>query len=115
MSPIKGDAEPVAVTRVDMSYVKGYGLSEARVVPCDLVAPQAQLKGLTTSPVAPQTLYVLAEQQGVFRSTDLGASWTSLGPGLESRELRALALSADDPNLILVGTDKGVYRYQPAD
>ncbi len=111
---VKGKLEPVVVTRIDATYVRGHGLTEAMVVPHDRVAPGAVLKGLTVSPAAPQVLYVLAERQGVFRSTDLGASWTSLGPGLEWRELRALALSPDDPDLILVGTDKGVYRYQPA-
>lgn len=112
---VRGSLKPVVVTRVDSSYVTGLGVTEAVVVPHSRVAPGVELKGLTVSPVIPQVLYVLVKNQGVFWSTDLGASWASLGPGLQARELRALALSVDDPALILVGTDKGIYRYQSSD
>ena len=111
--PVKGSTKPVVLTRMGLDYVTGQGVAEAITVPYARVVPGGELKGLTTSPAMSQALYVLAQGQGVFRSTDLGASWTSLGAGLESCVLQALALSPDDPDLILVGTDKGIYRYQP--
>jgi len=112
--PARSDTAPVVVAREGMDYVKGHGLSQVVMVPNSRVAPDAQIKGLIAGPSVSQTLYVLVEHQGVFQSTDLGATWASLGTGLESLQLRAIALSADDPHLILVGTDKGIYRYEPA-
>jgi photosystem II stability/assembly factor-like uncharacterized protein len=112
-TPLKGSLGPVVVTRADPSLVTGQGRLEATLVPQSQVAAGIELKGLTSSLAMPEALYIIADTQGIFMSTDLGGSWTSLGPGLESRALQALALSPDDPQLILVGTDQGIYRYEP--
>jgi hypothetical protein len=110
--PVTETFPPVAVTRVDPTLVTGQGRAESILVPQSRVTTEVKLEGLTTSPAMPEALYVVANGLGVFRSTDSGSSWASLGPGLELRELQALALSPDDPKLILVGTDQGIYRYQ---
>jgi hypothetical protein len=82
------------------------------LVPQNRVAGDAQVQAVTISSAAPDALYALAQGLGVTRSTDAGTTWTTLGPGLEARELLTLALSADDSNLILVGTDRGIYQYR---
>lgn len=96
-------------------------------------AGQADLEALAAGPAMPEALHALVQGQGVFRKAHASAPWTALGSGLESPDpqalsaaqeppqaspderlqLQVLALSPDDPNLILVGTNTGIYRYQP--
>jgi photosystem II stability/assembly factor-like uncharacterized protein len=111
--PLKGSGRPIAMTLADPTLVTGQGQSESILVPQNRIAAAVELRGMTASPAEPGTLYVLAEGEGVFCSGDSGSSWTSLGAGLQSRGLQALALSPDDPDLILVGTERGIYRYWP--
>jgi len=111
--PLKGSGRPIAIARADPSLVAGQGRSESILVPQNQIAAAVELRGMTVSPATPGTLYVMAEGEGVFCSADSGSSWASLGAGLQSRRLQALVLSPDDPDLILVGTDRGIYRYWP--
>jgi len=111
--PIKGGLRAFAITQVGAEQVQGQGRDEVVILPQSKLAPGSELRQLTVSKAMPNLAYVLANRQGVLWSQDGGISWSSLGSGLEGLELRALALSPDDPELILVGTDKGIYRYQP--
>lgn len=45
----------------------------------------------------------------VFKSTDMGASWTSIGNGLPDIPFNAIALHPDDANIIYVGSDIGMF------
>jgi photosystem II stability/assembly factor-like uncharacterized protein len=104
---------PVVMPFADLRPMAGPGGSESPFLPPASADPGVEHNGLTTGPAMPGALYVMGAGEGVFRSTDLATNWTALGTGLESRDLQALALSPDDPNLILVGTDQGIYCYQP--
>ncbi len=108
-----GQFMPVVAPRAAADRVTGQGLSSSVVVQQGPVAPGAELKAMIVSPAVPTDLYVLVQGQGVFRITESGQRWTALGPGLEGLQLRALALSPDRGDLILVGTNQGIYRYQP--
>lgn len=110
--PVKGSLKAF-VTQIGTELVQGLGRNEVMILPQNKVAPGAELRQLTVSQAVPNAVYVLANRQGVLMSKDGGVSWSSLGTGLEGLELQALALSPDDPELILVGTDKGIFRYQP--
>jgi photosystem II stability/assembly factor-like uncharacterized protein len=92
--------------------VTGQGADDTILVPQNRIAADAQVQAVTTSPAAPDALFAMAQGLGITVSTDAGTTWTTLGPALDTRELLALAISADDPNLILVGTDRGVYEYR---
>jgi photosystem II stability/assembly factor-like uncharacterized protein len=113
--PLEGSRNPIAVTQAELSIVSGTGRSNALLVPYSRIAVGAELRELGTSPANPQSLFILASGQGMLRSTDSGLTWTRMGAGLEGLQLRALALSPDDPGLILVGTNKGIYRYAPGE
>jgi photosystem II stability/assembly factor-like uncharacterized protein len=104
---------PVVMPFADLRPMAGPGGTESPFLPPASADPGVEHKGLTSGPAMPEALYVIGVGEGVFRSTDVAANWTALGNGLESRDLQALALSPDDPDLILVGTDQGIYRYQP--
>ena len=52
-------------------------------------------------------MYLVLQEQGVFRSTDAGAQWTLLNDGLMDRRISAVATIGD---AVFAGTDKGLYR-----
>jgi len=64
-----------------------------------------------------QTVYVtvegvsmpLAVVQPVYRSTDGGASWTSIASNLPSKPVSGLVVDPQDANTVYVATDVGVY------
>ena len=74
------------------------------------------LRGL----VALATAFVLLPQEapahdpdtlgGVFRTRDVGATWTSINPGIFVSGALALAVSPRDPNHLLLATDSGLWR-----
>jgi photosystem II stability/assembly factor-like uncharacterized protein len=76
-------------------------------------ASPTDLKELTIGTAMPEALYALVQGRGLFWKADPNAQWMPLGSGLESFEVQALALSPDDASLILVGTNRGICRYQP--
>ena len=47
-------------------------------------------------------------QDGVYRSTDEGLTWTELYEGLDHRSVNTLAI--DSNGILYAGTDKGIYR-----
>jgi photosystem II stability/assembly factor-like uncharacterized protein len=111
--PLKSTTQLVAITRVEPDRVTGQGVGDTILVPQSRIGTDAEVEAMITSTAAPDTLYALAQGLGVTASTDSGTTWSALGSGLETLELWALALSADDPNLILVGTERGIYQYRP--
>jgi photosystem II stability/assembly factor-like uncharacterized protein len=52
-------------------------------------------------PKAPNTVYV-ATEEGVFRTTDAGATWTDFSAGLGTRQVRTLAMTSS--GILLAGT-----------
>jgi photosystem II stability/assembly factor-like uncharacterized protein len=65
-------------------------------------------------PSNPATLYAGTHNQGVFKSTDRGITWTNIGLTEENVEhngeqvVNSLALDPKDPNNIFAGTDWGI-------
>ncbi len=56
-------------------------------------------------------IYAGAEAQGLYRKEAGEASWKQLTDGLPpSPQARAIAIHPQDPNVIFVGTQRGVYR-----
>ena len=53
---------------------------------------------------APDTLYALTSASGVFKSTDAGATWRTVGPGLEGVQSRDLFLDPHDRSTLYVAT-----------
>ncbi len=117
----KSAQAPVQMTSAPEAYVQALGVQAGQpnlpqtVVSGQSLGPQTSLKALTTGPAMPEALYVLAQGRGLLVREHAGAEWTVLGTGLESDDLQlwALALSPDDPELILVGTNRGIYTHRP--
>jgi photosystem II stability/assembly factor-like uncharacterized protein len=118
--PFKSALAPIQMTSAPQAYVQALSAQAGQpnlpqtVISGQSVDAEANLKALTTGPAMPEAVYVLAQGKGLFVREHAAARWTMAGTGLgdENLRLQALALSPDDPELILVGTDKGIYRYK---
>lgn len=59
-------------------------------------------------PMSPATLYAAAGNGELFKSTDRGASWTSLGTPASGRRVGRLLVDPTAPLRVLAATDRGV-------
>ncbi|MGH7256412.1 MAG: WD40/YVTN/BNR-like repeat-containing protein [Nitrospirales bacterium] len=72
--------------------------------------PDQMISAMLVDYSRPGHLY-LATRKGVFVSDDRGRRWRPINEGLESLNIRSLAQSRIDPNLIYAGTNgSGLYR-----
>ena len=55
-------------------------------------------------PEAPDTIYALTSASGVFKSTDSGKTWRTVGPGLEGLHAEDLLLDPSDRSTLYVAT-----------
>jgi len=63
------------------------------------------VNGFAVSPADPKVMYV-AMRDGLFKSTDAGETWKTLGKGLKN--LAAVAVNPRKPNEVYVSTADGV-------
>lgn len=75
--------------------------------------PSIYIDHIIIDPRDPKTIYVAAhkhkEPGGFFKSTDGGATWRE-SVELKTEALHSLAQSPSDPNILIVGSNRGVYR-----
>ena len=64
------------------------------------------VRALAIDPQTPSTLYA-GTGNGVFRSTDGGASWTAVNSGLTSLAIDTLAIDPQNPSTVFAGTSGG--------
>jgi photosystem II stability/assembly factor-like uncharacterized protein len=76
----------------------------------DGMNPQAMVSDLVFDPTNPQRVYAADRWSGVFRSDDGGRNWTPVHDGLRTREVTALAVSADGAHLYAATEGEGVFR-----
>jgi photosystem II stability/assembly factor-like uncharacterized protein len=76
--------------------------SESGVFP-----PDDPVVALAIDPVDSRVVYAATIRDGVFKTTDEGATWTSLGPGLEGLDVGFLALDPRDRAILYAGTHGG--------
>jgi photosystem II stability/assembly factor-like uncharacterized protein len=119
--PFKSALAPVQMTSASEASVQALSIQTGQpdlqrtVISGQSIDREASLKALTTGPAMPEALYVLAQGKGLLVREHAAAQWTMVGTGLgsDNLQLQALALSPDDPELILVGTDRGIYTHKP--
>lgn len=66
-----------------------------------------QVNALAIDPVNTNILYVATETEGIFKSTDSGATWATINTGLTPLAVRALAIDPTQPSTIYAGTWEG--------
>lgn len=63
-----------------------------------------RLTDIEAHPARPKTIYVSSASGGVFKSTDAGASWTSIFERYATASIGDIALAPSNPDIVWVGT-----------
>jgi hypothetical protein len=70
--------------------------------------------GMVIDDSSPSTMYACGLDQGVYKTTDSGVSWTPMNNGIQLIQVQTLAISKNNPQYLLAGTatgtGAGVYR-----
>ncbi len=66
-----------------------------------------RMTALVRHPSDPNTLYVGAADGGVWKTTDAGATWTSLSDGLHTLSIGSIAMNPKNPSEVWAGTGEG--------
>ncbi len=74
------------------------------------IEANAFLSDIVFDPAVPQTIYAADRATGVYQSTDGGDTWTLIDDGLRTRDINALAISADGRHLYASSEGEGVFR-----
>ena len=69
-----------------------------------------QVNALAADPRDAGRIYAGVKQGGVVQSTDGGQSWSDKNSGLTSSSVNCLSVHPQQPDIILAGTDHGLYR-----
>jgi photosystem II stability/assembly factor-like uncharacterized protein len=67
------------------------------------------VNSLATDPVRPGTVYA-GTTNGLFRTTDAGASWKRIETGLADNYVSVLVIDPSNPAILYAGTRKGVHK-----
>jgi photosystem II stability/assembly factor-like uncharacterized protein len=69
-------------------------------------APAASaLTALAVDPQSPETLYVATDDGRIYRTSDGGDSWKSLGPSIRKLTITTLAVDPQNPRTLYAGND----------
>jgi photosystem II stability/assembly factor-like uncharacterized protein len=63
-----------------------------------------RISALAVNPSQPSTIYAGAAAGGVFKTTDLGVSWTPIFDAVGTYSIGAIAINPNNPNIVYVGT-----------
>jgi len=72
--------------------------------------PEATVSDIVFDPGNPNVMYAADRMSGVYRSSDAGATWIAVNKGLRTRDVNALAISADGTTLYAATEGEGVFR-----
>jgi photosystem II stability/assembly factor-like uncharacterized protein len=67
------------------------------------------IRAVAVDPKNPATVYVAYGYQGLWKTTDAGATWSLVGVGLTNWDFRAVAIAPSDPSTLYAATVGGVY------
>ena len=73
------------------------------------ITGSVRIQALLIDPATPTILYA-GTDNGVFKSTDGGATWGAVNAGLANGFVRALALDHGNPTTLYAGTRDGVFK-----
>jgi len=68
---------------------------------------QSQITAIAADPTNPSIIFSGTGGQGVFRSTDSGATWNQVNGGLANLFVNDILISPADPTVVLVATGRG--------
>ena len=118
-SPATGRITALAVSPHDgaLWVATGQGLRKSgdqgrtlQGVALPATATTAGITAVAVDPRTPGVVYVATGGAGMFRSEDLGASWSAANAGLGGLDVRGLAVAPNDGRLHAQVRGKGLYR-----
>jgi len=68
-----------------------------------------RMTAIALHPTEPETVFAAGADGGVWKTTDLGDTWTPLGDFEATLAIGALAIDPVDPDILYVGTGEGNY------
>ena len=71
---------------------------------------QGYIHTIVFDPKTRGTIYLTSEGGGISKSTDGGATWTTITSGLSSKEVFCMAIDPTNAQTLLAGTAGGLYR-----
>ncbi|MEL4896989.1 WD40/YVTN/BNR-like repeat-containing protein [Crocosphaera sp. Alani8] len=72
---------------------------------------QHNLSGLDMFAQSKDILFLSSDGDGIYKTQDGGASWEKVNQGLENLKIESVAISPNDPDLVLAdGTEGGLYK-----
>src|SRR5579884_1179836 len=72
-----------------------------------------RITALAVSPSSPNVIFAGTSGQGIFRSTDRGATWQAVNSGLGSLFVNSLSIDPTNPSIILAATGRGALVGEP--
>ncbi len=72
--------------------------------------PESPREALLIDPQSPQTLFLAAGREGVFKTTNGGGVWVAANEGLGDASVQALAIDPQAPGTLYGGGRAGVYK-----
>ena len=66
--------------------------------------PDTHVYSLAIDAVSPEILYAATIDEGVYRSTNSGGTWTAVNAGLPTGSTLSLAIDPSDPSILYAGT-----------
>lgn len=67
---------------------------------------------LVQSNFTPSILYAAKYGEGIYITEDSGENWSAINRGLNDFAANCLTVNRQDPSLIYLGTENGIYRYK---
>jgi photosystem II stability/assembly factor-like uncharacterized protein len=72
--------------------------------------PGVRIQWLLADPVNDRTVYAASTSAGLYKITGNTVDWSSLNPGIDSRDVRVVVMDPTNPDVLHIATGGGVYR-----
>ncbi|MFC1682631.1 WD40/YVTN/BNR-like repeat-containing protein [Candidatus Zixiibacteriota bacterium] len=72
--------------------------------------PAVRIQWVLADPVNERTVYAASTTAGLYKITGNNVNWSSLNPGIDSRDVRVVVMDPGNANVLYVATSNGVYR-----
>lgn len=77
-----------------------------------LIKQMKNCVSLVQSNFTPSILYAAKYGEGIYITEDSGENWSAINRGLNDFAANCLTVNRQDPSLIYLGTENGIYRYK---
>jgi photosystem II stability/assembly factor-like uncharacterized protein len=102
--PVKAHRDAVAHARAMYAEAAAKSASTVEWTQAGPSNIPGRITDLAVHPSQPQVIYAASAAGGVYKSTDLGSTWTAIFDSTGTQSIGAIAIHPDNPNILYVGT-----------